>query len=652
MRVEELRLRNWSRFRGEHTLRFGPAVYGVVARLEGDPDRSHFLGKTALLSAFRFALFGVHPAETEDGWLTRGEQEGGVTLTLDTGEVLERTRRRGKATRLTLSADGRSWSGEEAQREVISRVGLTDQDFANVCFFEQKHFARFVTATSGDRLKIVKAWLGLDALYGARARVAQDLRATQREEGTWAAKLEALADQERVEAEQHRALGTGGVEAARERYGQAQRRLREARARVAALERVVAEAAQRRQDATAHARWEEIDRELKDAPDGPRGGENTALVKLRHRYDDAAGKAAVVRREVGAANRLATQDFDGACPLLAGLACPATQEINGRREEFRRAAHDVRLRLADADQEVAAAQREVDRAAAAERELNRERGRRQALADEQRRLEPAALRHVRWTGVAPEPEPDLQEVREAAYEAEREERAAEQEVRAHERAAAAAAMTARRRVEVERGLASVRPQLTAQQEALAVLSLARRTLAEEALDQIAARANQLLVDAGVALTLEVTWGRETGELAKTCDACGAPHPASQRVKECEACGAARGPNVVEELDLRVSNRSGAADDMVGLVFCLAAGEWLRTRRSSGWSVCFLDEPAASLDAAHRRLLGAHVRSMLSTRHGYSQAFVVAHDPGFCENLPGLVVVEARGEDSSVKVEET
>jgi len=218
-----------------------------------------------------------------------------------------------------------------------------------------------------------------------------------------------------------------------------------------------------------------------------------------------------------------------------------------------------------------------------------------------------------------------------------------------ERIATELAGVDRRRAAAEGKRRQARAAVMANQEALAVLAVARRTIADEALSSIAARANQLLSEAGVDLSLEVSWMREVrGQLATACDACGSPFPASQRVKEC-GCGAERGPKQSEELELRVSARSGAADDLAGLVFCLAAGAWLRERRSSGWGVCFLDEPAGALDVAHKRLLAAHVGAMLSTRHGFSQAFVVAHEQGFTDGLPGSIVIRATAAGSTVEV---
>lgn len=614
---------------------------------------------SSLLSAIRFALYGHHPAETEDSWITNGEDQGGVILVLDTGERIERSRIRGKATRLRLDADGRQLHGDEAQDEVVRRVGLGDADFCATVFFEQKTFARFVTARPGQRMEIVRAWLDLDPLYGARDRVAAALRQLLKDEAALGARLAAEGQREaetfasvagyfpgppttgqRTRSEGWRLVLT-------ERATAANLKAEAARECVAGLERRGEVSAQRRRDAADLARHEAIGQELREASGETEELRSSSgnLVQLRKKYDAAAGTANEARRQAGQASKVAAGEFDGACPLLAGFNCPAEGEINGRREESRLEVSKARRLLDDALRVQDDAEREMNVALRAEREESRRAGRLDALRAEQARLAAGAERARRWAGVEVDGDPGAEL---SALRAEATGHAREAfEV---ERAVAEFDAGDERRAKLSRELEEKRAEVVARQEALVVLAVARRTIAREALDAIETRANGLLADAGVGLALRVSWEREiAGQLAATCDGCGSPFGTSQRVKECAACGATRGPKVAEELELKVSARSGAADDLASMTFMLAAGAWLRTRRGSGWGVCVLDEPASALDATHRRLLAAHLQSMLSTRHSFVQAFIVSHESGFVEGLPGKIVVKAGPEFSSVEV---
>jgi hypothetical protein len=172
-------------------------------------------------------------------------------------------------------------------------------------------------------------------------------------------------------------------------------------------------------------------------------------------------------------------------------------------------------------------------------------------------------------------------------------------------------------------------------------------VAEEALGQIEERANDVLAECGVDLRLEVRWARTGKGLARACDACGHPFPASARVKACERCGAERGPLDVNELTVEMSRRSGALEDLGGIALQLAAADWLRAERESPWRVAVLDEPVASLDRAHRRMFGAHLAAVL--RRSASQSLVIAHDASVLDSLPGRIQITSDGRWAKAEV---
>jgi hypothetical protein len=157
----------------------------------------------------------------------------------------------------------------------------------------------------------------------------------------------------------------------------------------------------------------------------------------------------------------------------------------------------------------------------------------------------------------------------------------------------------------------------------------------------------MLAIAGVDLSLSCSWEREGKGIADECSACGAAFPASAKVKKCSSCGTPRGPKVVQQFDVELSARSGAAEDLAGLALSLSAGRFLHGERGSSWSSVFVDEATAHLDKAHRRAFAQHLPALLAAT-GVEQAFVISHSPESVASLPGRIVV-TRGADGRSRV---
>jgi DNA repair exonuclease SbcCD ATPase subunit len=116
---------------------------------------------------------------------------------------------------------------------------------------------------------------------------------------------------------------------------------------------------------------------------------------------------------------------------------------------------------------------------------------------------------------------------------------------------------------------------------------------------------------------------------------------------CGKCGAAREHKSDGKLHLALSDRSGAAEDLGGLAFQLAAARWLRSRRGSPWSVVVLDEPFGALDEHNRRALATSLTGLIGD--GFEQAFVVAHDRRTLDAMPNRILVRAHAKHSTVEL---
>jgi DNA repair exonuclease SbcCD ATPase subunit len=324
------------------------------------------------------------------------------------------------------------------------------------------------------------------------------------------------------------------------------------------------------------------------------------------------------------------------------IQCPAKGEINGRREQNAQALREAEAALQEATRANDAAQAALSRASAEERALQAELDRAAALRRDVARHAPSRERIAR--DGAPPPEGQVaQEASRAWDEALEADRKVQRARQARAALAQAGELRARAREQADAVAAAAR-QL---REALGVVGRmgAQRAVAERELRVVEAGANAVLGSCGIELRVALRWGREspTGELAASCDACGAP--CSGKARGCPRCGAERGPKVDPKVELELSDRSGAADDLGGLAVRIAAGAWLRDRRGSAWRSIVVDEPFGALDASNRRALASHLAAAARSG-GYRQALVVAHDAASMAALPERVTVVGLADGSS------
>jgi hypothetical protein len=258
----------------------------------------------------------------------------------------------------------------------------------------------------------------------------------------------------------------------------------------------------------------------------------------------------------------------------------------------------------------------------------------ETMREEARRLQPA-YEAAKAAG-EPENPAGLRALLEAAQEAQR--AALHAEADREIRLGLATAAEGKRAALLER-IAGLRAEIAVAREAAVIFGKggAQRKVAEGALGEIEAVANERLRECGIDLSVGVRWSREGQGLARACEACGEAFPASARAKVCARCGAGRGQQVINRLELELSDRSGAAEDLVGVAVQLAASAWLRRGRGSTWGVALMDEPFSACDRHNRKALAGHLGAMVRGCE-FEQALVISHAPDASDLFPGRIEV--------------
>lgn len=655
MHVVELRLTNWVRYKGTHKLRFEPSVYGIVARHCDDEGRSNWLGKTSILRAIRFALFGISGAPTEDEWITNGEAEGSVGVTLSSDMTIERTRKRGKSTQVEVKLGEKQANGTDAQRVIDAALGLTGKDFAATSYFEQKSISQYVSAQPAERMRTIVGWLNLEALQRAEKRVSTALSALETQEAKHVGALQSI-DARVVEILSRYFDDVAEVDPAEaiaelESVAADLRKVADAKKAIVddmdrdrdALEawRRDAASAEHRAELLAEAEALEgkIDRKKLAALD-------KQVAACRSTLESMAGDLRAADDDCRAKAALAQGKFDGVCPV-DGHECPDASKMNAERARNTKAAEAAAVKLATIKGRKSQVDEQADKLAAEIHQLHK-------LDAQARKLRESAeaealvkaCERIERDGKPP----DDTAASDAKSEATKAAFAADGEAREAERYASELRLVYQRRAQAVVERDAVVKRAGTHREALAILGRngAQRRIAEGALAEIDAGANAMLADAGIALTITQTWRHPTKGLGDTCENCGAAFPSSAKVKSCEKCETPRPPKYIERPEIRLSNVSGAAEDVAGVAIQLSAAAWLREQRGTRWAAVCIDEPFGSLDSTHRRALAVHLATMIKGQ-GFEQAFIVSHNRDVNDALPALVQVTGDDEGSKVEV---
>lgn len=652
--ITRIVLNNWLRFRGEHTVELAATIYGLTASRPGDVESSNWAGKSSFCESIPFALYGWHRKRTEDEWITNGEAEGSVSLVLDNGVRIVRSRKRGKSTQLELHQASGVAKGDEAQWAIDKQIGLSREDFFATRYLEQKSADRFVKARPADRAAMVGSWIGLEPLQLAHAYAIARL-------GEVAAQLQVSKTRlESVNIGLETIDGSFGgipsnklVEAAKQSVLAAQVKLETFRETEKSARQLVEELVLETKSVADRKRHAGLLTKIESMGDGAPTPRRLAALKKTLGDADVAVQIAneavsTAREERGRLGVVAGARFDGSCPAAPGFICPVRAQVIQEAKRTLVAVDASKEATKNAEREsisavgwLSTAQDELRRAESVATEirgLRQEADRLAASLPEEQHGSPDDLdKRVNVARMA------LGDAISGVAALFGDVRLAIDRMERTQKLVAEAGELEGRCVESAR-------VLKVYGEAVELLGIrgAQRVISEAALVEVEQGANQMLEECGIDLSVRLSWEREGKALADACGACGQAFPKGRSIKQCSRCGAERGPKLDEKLDVILSDQSGAAEDLVGVAIQSAAARWLCERRDSNWDVAILDEIWGHLDPVIRRSLAAHVAAKLKS-DGVRQAFVVAHDSATLGAMPGRIHITASEGGSSVMV---
>lgn len=375
MKIHRLRLQNYRRHRDTH-IEPADGVTAVVGR--------NGSGKSTILEAIGFALFGAPATRTPKGLLRSSDAPPGdpvrVTLELELdGQALAIVREL-RGTNLTphatLTVDGQTLvapggnSNGAATQEIERLLGMDRQAFFTTIVAQQKDLARLADLPAADRKRMILRMLGVDALDRAidqareRRKAAQERLDAQRQmlpdgKAVKARVSEARQAAEAAEAAVAPAQATAdsarlALEAARQAHAEAQEQaqarqtaqhnLDVARRDVEAATKTLSAAEQRsaevREAAEQADRWRPLAAGLDAAQQALDDAQ--AAAEARRRHDERAAEAKRIAEDVDAHRRKepAPAPEPGPEPpspqTIEGAAAVAQSRVRDLRNQLRR----------------------------------------------------------------------------------------------------------------------------------------------------------------------------------------------------------------------------------------------------------------------------------------------------------------------------
>lgn len=634
MRIISLKLTNWMAFRGTQVLEGIPALpVAIVGRYDGNPRRSNWSGKTALLESIGWALYAEKRKPTIDSLIHHGEKEMAVEVFFDTGHVVTRVHPRGGPSRVRLTMpDGAVLERDAAEEAIEKLLAMTWRDLTTTVLFEQGDTEAIVGKNRGERRSIIARWLDLErwerAGVIARKRFGSASQALEQLGNVTEVPpqmTQEQIDKELAEIERRNtdnaALEIDGDEAASELAALNAKNVK------AELERVVEDGRRARQSVT-------------DLGAIPTAAERDVLAAEEQKQAGALGVAQRRAEELG---EIIDHGFDGVCPVM-GEACPAAMQVGATVEQHDHLVTEARaevtrlvqLHRSARDALIAHGRRVQDITVAKTRLADATQRYRELKAKDDDYLALLAVSNV--------------EELKRRIEVGREAAAARLEDHARARYLGHLVADLKRRAEAKRELEAKIENakresriLAAVAKALGGTGISQRIAADQLL-VLEDRANAQLE--GTGLSFSFGWERDTKEIAPVCLDCGFVYK-GKRDKECPACTAPRGQKRSDELEILVDDGSGEIEDvklksggakaMVASAIRLSGGAMFRETRGSTVAWAIVDEPFGALDAENREGLARTFTSMLGSV-GLEQAFVVSHDAALLDALPARIIV--------------
>lgn len=186
MWIRSLHLENWMLFRDVRLdFSLDNRIIGVVGRYIDDElssDRSNRSGKSSLVEAVKFLLYGVGRDRSHVKLINRTAYHENLdmrvsgTLVMNGGSEVKISRGRTHKGDPWVDVEGHSGAGWKKSNEYLASIlGFTHNEFVNTCYFGQGDIHQFMASDSKAKRELILNWLGQERWTARQVYCSQQL---------------------------------------------------------------------------------------------------------------------------------------------------------------------------------------------------------------------------------------------------------------------------------------------------------------------------------------------------------------------------------------------------------------------------------------------------------------------------------------------
>lgn len=670
MKLKSLRLQNFMLYRKFFRVFSDKDVIGIIAEYADNEDRSNRGGKTTIIEAIRYCLFGSSRAEREVDLIHHGEDEMWVELILEDGKETHSIKRgRSKANVPILEVDRIQKSGE-AQSYINQLLGFNEREFELTCFFKQQEINQLMEMSPRDKQKHLMQWLKNDHWMKLERVVLDDLKTLQRQVIELEARRKTLKERAQDDSKlvsmivelksllQERIIERDELQKQLDKLKQ--RRL-SADDRKKLKQEIRTYTDQVSSIASKLKSCESVERKIK--------GEKEQIKLLSERLkklpnytrdmeidlrNDMVSRGAAIEA-LSSQIETANEHFTGTCPILSA-PCDRISFDAKKVKQWEKAQ--------------SAMEAELTKSKALLTKLNQAR----VYEDERKSRLEAVKRLTAGLGSPKELRADLARFRSLLRQKEdqlvRDSAAGRDEVDVIDEKLSSvndsiddfkkslAIMRDRRKQakDLKKEVDKLEIDLTALQRKISQ----HRYLAymfgkggipsqeiENAFDEIEDETNFILQKFGTNLAVQFNPDRELKSWEEACLACGTIFPKGKHSRECSNCGTERQHKRRDELSIKVlengteqnfAMESGGGKTLVSFSNRLALTRLIQRKTGSKFNVLFLDEPDSALDPVNKSAFMDLISKTLIKQFSFQQVFWITHSKEIQESIPNVLKV--------------